>query len=58
MGTIFGEMFDKLLPLPTNKLKTFNLNAIRRIVKEINQTKSLYLEAGAMEVYCVILKIY
>ena len=42
MGTIFGEMFDKLLPLPTNKLKTFSLNAIRRIVKEINQTKSLY----------------
>mgnify|MGYP001394258225 CR=1 FL=1 len=48
MGTIFGEMFDKLLPLPTNKLKTFSLNAIRRIVKEINQTKSLYLEAGAI----------
>ncbi len=48
MGTIFGEMFEKLLPLSSEKLSTFSLNNVRRIVKEINQTKSLYLEAGAI----------
>ena len=48
MGTIFGEMFDKLSPLSCEKLNTFSLNKIREIIKEINQTKSLYLEAGAI----------
>ncbi len=48
MGTIFGEMFEKLLPLSSKKLKTFSLSAIRAIIKDINQTKSLYLEAGAI----------
>ncbi len=48
MGTIFGEMFEKLVPLSSKKLKTFNLSAIRAIIKDINQTKSLYLEAGAI----------
>ena len=48
MGTIFGEMFEKLVPLSSKKLKTFSLSAIRAIIKDINQTKSLYLEAGAI----------
>ena len=48
MGTIFGEMFEKLLPLSFEKLIKFNLNKIRGIIREINQTKSLYLEAGAI----------
>ena len=48
MGTIFGEMFEKLSPLSPEKIITFSLNKIKGIVKEINQTKSLYLEAGAI----------
>ena len=48
MGTIFGEMFEKLVPLSSKNLKTFSLSAIRAIIKDINQTKSLYLEAGAI----------
>ena len=48
MGTIFGEMFEKLVPLSSKKLKTFSLSAIRAIIKDINQTKSLYLAAGAI----------
>ena len=48
MGTIFGEMFEKLVPLSSKKLKAFRLSAIRAIIKDINQTKSLYLEAGAI----------
>ena len=48
MGTIFGEMFDKLSPLSSERLHTFSLNKIKGIIKEINQTKSLYLEAGAI----------
>ena len=48
MGTIFGEMFEKLVPLSSKKLTTFSLSAIRAIIKDINQTKSLYLEAGAI----------
>ncbi len=48
MGTIFGEMFDKLVPLASKKFQTFSLSAIRAIIKDINQTKSLYLEAGAI----------
>ena len=48
MGTIFGEMFEKLVPLSLKKLETFSLSAIRAIIKDINQTKSLYLEAGAI----------
>ena len=48
MGTIFGEMFEKLVPLSSKKLETFSLGAIKAIIKEINQTKSLYLEAGAI----------
>ena len=48
MGTIFGEMFDKLSPLSTEKLHSFSLNSIRGIIREINQTQSLYLKAGAI----------
>ena len=48
MGTIFGEMFEKLSPLSSENLITFNLNEIKGTIKEINQTKSLYLEAGAI----------
>ena len=48
MGTIFGEMFEKISPLSSEKLNTFSLKKIKRIVKEINQTPSLYLEAGAI----------
>ena len=48
MGTIFGEMFEKLSPLSSEILITFSLNKIRGIIKEINQAKSLYLEAGAI----------
>ena len=48
MGTIFGEMFEKLVPLSSKKLETFSLSGIRAIIKDINQTKSLYLEAGAI----------
>ena len=48
MGTIFGEMFEKLVPLSLKKLETFSLSGIRAIIKDINQTKSLYLEAGAI----------
>ena len=48
MGTIFGEMFEKISPLPSEKPFTFSLKKIRAIVKEINQTPSLYLEAGAI----------
>jgi|TARA_A100001011_G_scaffold244677_1_gene252704 FdhD protein len=48
MGTIFGEMFEKIMPLSSEKLNAFSLKKIRAIVKEINQTPSLYLEAGAI----------
>ncbi len=48
MGTIFGEMFDKLSPLSTEKSHSFSLNSIRGIIKEINKTQSLYLKAGAI----------
>ena len=48
MGTIFGEMFEKIMPLSSEKLNTFSLKKIRAIVKEINQTPSLYLAAGAI----------
>ena len=48
MGTIFGEMFEKISPLSSEKLNTFSLKKITGIVKEINQTPSLYLEAGAI----------
>ena len=48
MGTIFGEMFEKLVPLSSKKFETFSLSAIRALIKDINQTKSLYLEAGAI----------
>ena len=48
MGTIFGEMFEKISPLSSEKLHTFSLKKITEIVKEINQTPSLYLEAGAI----------
>ena len=48
MGTIFGEMFEKISPLSSEKLNTFSLKKIKGIVKEINQTPSLYLEAGAI----------
>ena len=41
-------MFKKLTPIPkTNKTK-FKLSHIRQLVKEINLTPSLYLEAGAI----------
>ena len=48
MGTVFGEMYNKLKPISSNNSYTFKLNGIKRIVKEINQTRSLYLEAGAI----------
>ena len=48
MGTIFGEMFEKISPLSSNKLHMFSLKKITGIIKEINQTPSLYLEAGAI----------
>ena len=36
MGTIFGEMFENLVPLSSKKLETFSLSAIRAIIKDIN----------------------
>ncbi len=48
MGTIFGEMFEQLVPLSSFNLNTFSLSTVRKIIKEVNQTKSLYLEAGAI----------
>ena len=48
MGTIFGEMFEKISPLSAKKLHKFSLKKIMGIVKDINQTPSLYLEAGAI----------
>ena len=48
MGTVFGEMFEKLQPISDEISSRFKLNSLRKITKEINQTQSLYLEAGAI----------
>ena len=48
LGTIFGDMFNKLTPIPKNNKTQFKLSHIRHLVKEINMTPSLYLEAGAI----------
>ncbi len=48
LGTIFGDMFNKLTPIPKANKTQFKLSHIRQLVKEINLTPSLYLEAGAI----------
>ena len=48
LGTIFGDMFNKLVPIPKTNKTQFKLSHIRHLVKEINMTPSLYLEAGAI----------
>ena len=48
LGTIFGDMFNKLVPIPKTNKTQFKLSHIRQLVKEINMTPSLYLEAGAI----------
>ena len=48
MGTVFGEMFDNLVPIVSDNSSAFELNALQNLIKEINQTRSLYLEAGAI----------
>jgi FdhD protein len=48
LGTIFGDMFNKLTPIPKTNKTQFKLSHIRQLVKEINMTPSLYLEAGAI----------
>ena len=48
LGTIFGDMFNKLTPIPKTNKTQFKLSHIRQLVKEINLTPSLYLEAGAI----------
>ncbi len=48
LGTIFGDMFKKLTPIPKTNETKFKLSHIRQLVKEINLTPSLYLEAGAI----------
>ena len=48
MGTVFGEMFDNLVPIDSDNSSAFELNALQNLIKEINQTRSLYLEAGAI----------
>ena len=47
-GNHICEMFEKISPLSSEKLNTFSLKKVKGIVKEINQTPSLYLEAGAI----------
>ena len=48
MGTVFGDMYNKIKPIPKQNLKKYSINDIRALVKEIIGLPSLYLEAGAI----------
>ena len=48
MGTVFGDMYNKIKPIPKQNLKKYSINDIRDLVKEIIGLPSLYMEAGAI----------
>ena len=48
MGTVFGDMYNKIKPIPKQNLKKYSINDIRALVKEIIGLPSLYMEAGAI----------
>ena len=48
MGTVFGDMFNKIKPIPKQNFKKYSINDIRNLVKEIIGLPSLYMEAGAI----------
>tara|TARA_B100001250_G_C19774782_1_gene779013 strand:+ start:593 stop:1420 length:828 start_codon:yes stop_codon:yes gene_type:complete len=48
LGTIFGDMFDKLSPIQKTDNFQISITKLRQLVKAINLTPSLYLEAGAI----------
>ena len=48
MGTVFGDMYDKLKPIPKQNNKKYAIDDIRKLVKDIVGLPSLYLEAGAI----------
>ena len=48
MGTVFGDMYNKIKPIPKQNLKKYSINDIRTLVKEIIGLPSLYMEAGAI----------
>ena len=48
MGTVFGDMYDKLKPIPKQNKKKYSIDDIRSLVKDIISLPSLYLEAGAI----------
>ena len=57
MGTVFGDMYDKLKPIPKQNLKKYSINDIRNLVKEIISLPSLYIEAGAIMEVCFVKEI-
>ena len=48
MGTVFGDMYDKLKPIPKHNQKQYSIEDIRNLVKDIISLPSLYMEAGAI----------
>ena len=48
MGTVFGDMYNKIKPIPKQNLEKYSINEIRALVKEITGMPSLYMEAGAI----------
>ena len=48
MGTVFGDMYNKIKPIPKQNLEKYSINEIRALVKEITGLPSLYMEAGAI----------
>jgi FdhD protein len=48
LGTVFGDMFDKLAKIPKTSKFQIKISRLRQLVKEINIAPSLYLEAGAV----------
>ena len=48
MGTVYGDMYDKLKPIPKLNLEKYSIDHIRNLVKDIISLPSLYMEAGAI----------
>ena len=48
MGTVYGDMYDKLKPIPKLNVEKYSIDHIRNLVKNIISLPSLYMEAGAI----------
>ena len=48
MGTVYGDMYDKLKPIPKINVEKYSIDHIRNLVKDIISLPSLYMEAGAI----------